>query len=79
MELPTISRGSMESPGRVEARHPAAQGLWKRRSKLEKGLLGVCCVALVACAALVGVVATSSSGPSLLTLEAPPAEEPMPQ
>ncbi|KAG0716005.1 Neprilysin-1 [Chionoecetes opilio] len=72
-EMATINRGP---PGTQE---PARQGLWRRRSGLEKVLLGVCGVALVACAALVGVVTTSSSSSTSISSFSAPVEEQLPQ
>nr|XP_045607811.1 neprilysin-1-like [Procambarus clarkii] len=48
----------------VETRSPGegVGAVWRRRTSLEKALLGVSLVAVVACVALVGVVAVGSSG-----------------
>lgn len=77
-ELATINKGPMTTHSRQGRQKPARQGLWRRRTALEKALIGVCGVVLVALMALVSVVATSSSSSSYSSFSAP-AEELVPQ
>lgn len=79
MEFPTVNRGRVEAPGTAQPLEPAARKLLQRRTKLEMVVKGICCMALVACEALVRVSATPVSSPFLLAPAAPPVQEPLPQ